>query len=165
MSQTKALHLIVKYGNQLAKGRNTISEHRHVLREHGAVWFGKIGPGIGKRTIEAMIKQINGGKPAYLFLFQRSGLEHFNIHRGKIVTIAEIRPRDEELLIPAYYTTCGFEWQMKLWIKLSSLVRVSAEHLANYHTASSGKKALHTVSRSMASVFVIAEGQSTLDVF
>jgi hypothetical protein len=68
-------------------------------------------------------------------------------------------------MIPAYYAACGIDRQMKLWVKISSLVRVNENVLADYHTASSGKKALHTASKSIASVFMIAEGASTLDVW
>lgn len=156
-------HLLVKYGNQLAQGHDTIDEHRHILKEHHAVWFGKMGAGIGESTIATLRKQVDAARPTYLFLFQRS--ERINVHRGKIVAIEMTRPNKEEAMIPAYYAAIGLDRQMKLWVKISSLVRVSADILADYHTASSGKKALHTASKSMASVFVIAEGASTLDVF
>jgi hypothetical protein len=163
MSPEKKLHLIIKYGNQLAQGRDTIDEHRQVLKEHRAVWFGKMGAGIGKNTIAKLRKQIGDAQSTYLFLFQRS--ERINVHRGKIVSIEVTRPSNDEAIIPAYYAACGIDRQMKLWVKISSLVRVNENVLADYHTASSGKKALHTASKSIASVFMIAEGASTLDVW
>ena len=162
MSHKRVLHLIVKYGNQLAQGRNTIDEHRQVLKVQGAVWFGKIGAGIGKGTIAAIKRQYDAGETTYLFLLQRS--ERTIVHRGKIVAIKETRPDDEEAAIPAYYEECGLEGRMKLWIKLSRLVRCNAKVLSEYHTVSSGNKALHTALRSMAGVFVIAEGTPTIEV-
>lgn len=163
MSQKAKRHLIIKYGNQLAQGRDTIAEHQKILRKRRAVWFGKVGAGIGKGTIAALRMQISAAHPTYLFLFRNS--EAIELHRARVSAIEATRPNDEESMIPAYYAACGLERQMRLWIKITDLTHVSTNVLDEYHTASSGKKAMHTASHSMASVFIISEGASTLSGF
>ena len=160
--EEKVRHLIVKYGNQLSHGHDTIDEHLRILKRERNVWFGKMGSTIGINTFSALEKQIAKGETTYVFLFQ--GSKSNFLYRGKVIGLSRVKPGNEDSAIPAYYAKCGLDRQMKLWIKLSKLVRVELAVLANYHTVSSGKKALHSASKSMASVFVIAEGASKLDM-
>ncbi len=122
-----------------------------------------MGAGIGITTTTTLINQISAGTSTYLFLFQRT--QELALHRGTIIRIEDAKPDDEARLIPKYYTDCGIDRQMRVWFKLSSLIQVTADALSHYHTASSGKRALYTASKSMASVFVIAEGASTLKMY
>ena len=159
MVNNEALHLIVKYGNQMARGLDTIDEHRRVLKKEGAVWFGKLGRGIKLSTIAIIKKQVYLGRPAYLFLFQRSVAT--NIHRCRIVSIEHRKPAAEDEMIPQYYYDYELEGRMGLWVKIASLVKCTSKGLDNYHTASSGNKAMQSALRSMAGVFVISDGAST----
>ncbi|WP_429182683.1 hypothetical protein [Aeromonas rivipollensis] len=70
----KNIHFLLRYSNRLANGADTLAEHQAIIRQHGAVWLGKFGIGMGYRFAELAKKQIDNKTPCILYLMNGSKL-------------------------------------------------------------------------------------------
>jgi hypothetical protein len=95
-------HILLRYASSLSGLKNTIEEHQRVLREHGAVWFGKMGRPFGAATIKIVHRQIEAREPSFLFLAVKPGRD-FDAHRGEISQMVLKLPPGEQQLVPDYY--------------------------------------------------------------
>jgi hypothetical protein len=154
--QTKHIHLAIKFSDTLTSV-DTVREHKVVLNETGYVWFGKLGSTLGKQNIKKLNGQIASGKVTYVFLIQKKGSE-YQVSRGTVKEVSLNIPCDEDDHVPTYYEKQHILEQVNLWINLSRLVNVGVKGLSKYHTASSGKKEKSSIFKSMASMFILADG-------
>lgn len=155
MLAKKPNHLLLRFSDNLYKV-NTISEHKELIEDQGAVWFGKIGIPIAEFRIALLKKQIEQKIPTYLILVQnKSG--KYQIHRGNIVDITRSCPQKEAELIPNYYTTHKLSRLMNSWIKISNLDELDANYLASIKGIESVDDMLTTLKTSNAGMFYVKE--------
>lgn len=148
------LHVAVRYADLFVGGTNTIAEHRKTLAEHGNVWFGKIGRGLGNSTIEALNTQIAESVPTYLYLVTRKDQGYLTF-RGRIRRVQTRKPSDYQDAIPTYYDQRELTPRMGLWALLDTLTSVNAAHQAELFVATSGQPLGTTLNLSMAALFLI----------
>lgn len=129
-----------------------MAAHKQVIKEHGAVWLGKMGKTLGGKHILTMDKQRAEGIPTFLYLVQRVGSK-YEVFRGTTLEIKKGLPERE--LVPKYYFKEEMFKYISVWIKLSKIESVDSTILNNLMVQSSGMPIGDTLTKSMAAMFVV----------
>ena len=153
----KAQHLVVRFSDSLFKGIGTIREHKLVIKDKGAVWFGKLGRPLAKRKIEILNGQIKKNIRTYLFLVQtkKTGYIWTKAILEKVAT--ELVKKDTTL-IPSYYKRHNIDGQSSIWFKVSKLYTPSKSDIQKCYVVSSKKPINITLNRSIAAMFMVFLG-------
>src|SRR5688572_24044580 len=91
-------HLLIRFSDSLFSAGDVISLHQQVIKEKGAVWFGKLGTAIALRHIEAINLQIQNKTPSYLFLV-KGNRKRSTFYRATIELLSSNLPKNEKDLI------------------------------------------------------------------
>lgn len=150
-------HLVVRFSDSLYKGIDTIREHKLVIKDKGAVWFGKLGRPLAKRKIEILNGQIKKNIKTYLFLVQtkKAGYIWTKAILEKVVT--ELAKNDTTL-IPSYYNQHNINEQSSIWFKVSKLYTPSKSDIQECYVVSSKKQINTTLNSSIAAMFMVYFG-------
>ena len=158
MSNEDGIHVVMRFADGFIASVDTVAEHRAVIKEHGAVWIGKLGRPLGGKSIERVNMQCENGVPTYLLLVQKVGRD-YEACRGSVIAMARELPRGQKKLVPKYYDKNNLTSQITFWTKLSEIVEMKKDGLGEYRIASSGKPLPSTLRKSMAGLFVVKEGK------
>lgn len=125
----KNIHFLLRYSNRLANGADTLAEHQAIIKQHGSVWLGKFGIGMGYRFAELAKKQIDNKTPCILYLMNGSKLSA----KSNVIDLTaasssrgELLTRDPNLT-PLYYR----DKKCSVWFKLNTMEEVSSQEVIN----------------------------------
>ncbi len=129
-SGAPVFHLILKWSPKVDP--QTIEKHLDVVREKGAVWWGRLGtPGkssLSQKNFDRLQGQVRDGVVTYIFLHSGIG----GTWRTRLTDIA----RDSDVdqvdpdLVPSYYNPADHH---SLWLRLADFERIDpSEILTNY---------------------------------
>lgn len=158
MSDEDTIHVVMRFADGFMSSVDTVAEHQAVIKEHGAVWIGKLGKPLGEKSIERANRQCEDGVPTYLLLVQKAGRD-YEACRGNVIAMARELPQGQKKLVPKYYDKNNLTPQITFWVKLSKIVGMKKGSLREYRIASSGRPLPSTLRKSMAGLFVIKEGE------
>jgi hypothetical protein len=132
---SSALHILQRWSSP--RDPDTITKHREVAEEHGAVWWGRLGDpegraAIGASRLKELRAQLDAGIPTYVFL-HRTG----EVWRTRLIAIRTDRPNDELELIPEHYR--GVVGKHHLWLKLREFESLEPDY-AQAHLVMDGSK-------------------------
>lgn len=155
MSPTKYIqHLVVRFSDSLYEGIDTIQEHKLVIRDKGAVWFGKLGRPLAKRQIEILNGQIQKNIKTYLFLVQTKKANYIWT-KAILDKVATELDKNDTTLIPSYYKHHNIIEQSSIWFKVTKLYTPSKSDIHKCYVVSSKKPINTTLNRSIASIFMV----------
>lgn len=134
--------IVLRYGDNFAPKCGTINAHMSYIEKNGFVWFGKMGLGISKKGIDAIMDS----RKALL------------VHSGKsdrywltIEKISTIRPSFDEF--PEYYHDKVSN--VKTWLKITN-IEEAERNVISKCTLESNKRPLAEVSKaSMSPYFIV----------
>lgn len=150
IEKKSTLHILIRYGEQLAPQEGTIKAHQDVIKQKGYVWLGKFGKKVGDNMFQIVKKQIDSREPAYLFLVKYVG-GHYIVHAG-FLTDVSFKPSEPEF-VPSYYSK-----KLHLassWFKINKIVRLDAEVLKNLPGKSSSFPIIESLRSSMAGLLYV----------
>lgn len=153
-SRRSPIHLVLRFGDELAGGYNTIDEHKKVLDQRGCVWFGKVGKPVGERKVKRLMSQIQEGEPTYLYLASRRPGKLL-LHRGLLEIVQRERPKHMADAIPGYYTDAGLLDAIASWCLVRSLENVGGKELRRLRVATSAQPLSVSLQDSMAGAFFV----------
>lgn len=148
------IHIALRYGRSQTGMQDPVGAHQAVIREEGAVWFGKLGKAIGADTISKINAQAPS-EPTYLFLAARAGRE-LHTHRGAIEQMTSELPSGERALVPEYYDDLGLMPQITTWFRLTELRADNVRTFQRLKVASTGTPLLSVLGSSQRSMFIVA---------
>lgn len=114
----KPLHFMLRYSDKITKV-DTLFEHKKIIEEHGAVWFGKFGAGASMKIISAAKDAIDSKKDCILYLIKG---RKYTV-KAKIVDIFGSSLIDAGVfcpdvnLVPSYYR----KNKCSLWFKITEM--------------------------------------------
>lgn len=154
------IHLLAKFSDQLGFTSDTIAEHNKVIKDKGAVWFGKLGRRLGKEPLECLNQQCAHGIPTYLYLVQRRE-GTFQVFRGNVLEMTYTSGLHSRHLIPAYYQQHRLTENIHFWVRLSHIKRVNdgESALSKLILPTTGFPILRTLLKSMNPMFVVRSQQ------
>ena len=119
-----ALHVLQRWS--VERDPETVSKHRSIAADRGAVWWGRLGDpegraAIGAARLKTLQSQLDGDTPTYVFL-HRTG----EVWRTHLVEIRSERPTEERELIPEYYR--DVEGAHHLWLKLKDFEKLAPDY-------------------------------------
>lgn len=122
---------------------NCTEEHIRVIEEHGYVWFGKIG----NRPTERELIELNNSSPNYLILKNRKELY--------LCQYSSFSDSCIDNVYPTYYDSCLDISKFSLWLKITSILKISdVRDLDNIVLFSNKKnRIVESAERSMNSYF------------
>jgi len=147
-------HPLIRYSDSLVGGIDTIGIHRQEIERNGAVWFAKIGAGVGLRRIDSLNQQALSGNPGYVYLVQKVSGKYV-LSRGTVLHAQREFPEEERHLVPLYYEGSGVSRRASTWFKISELLDVSSRECSELVVASTGRAIGPTLQASMASMFYV----------
>ena len=156
MERKYPIHLLIRFSDSLFSAGDVISLHRQVIKEKGAVWFGKLGTPIAQRHIETINQQVEDKLPSYLFLV-KGNRRKSTFYRATIQTLSAILPKNEKDMIPKYYFDLKIVKHMKFWAKLSDIKPIDEIEIQNIQVIGSVLEIGETLVRSSSGHFVVRE--------
>lgn len=152
------IHILMRFSDKLHSVEDTIQAHSEVIKQHGAVWIGKLGKPLSHLHIKQINEQCLKGIPSYLYLVQNLG-GRYGAYRGTVVEMSRTLPEAEEYLVPVYYKERGILGQAGFWTKVSRIESLKDGELNELHIATSGSSVPYTLATSIAALFVVREGR------
>ena len=137
--------IALRYADTFAPDEGTINAHIKIIKEHGFVWYGKLGSAVSNRVINEVLDNEN---PRILL-----------IHSGKYdrywAYIDKIQHETPDVnYIPDYYRDNANKFNT--WFRVIGFEIASSKVLSKCKVASS-KRPLNEVSRSSMSPYFIIE--------
>lgn len=143
-------HLLMRYADDFAGTSDTIGEHQKVARKHKSVWIGKLGTmTLAEHRMERLRRQVIANIPTYLYLAARRE-DSLVVHSGRLLDVQRDCPSSR--LVPSYYPK---DRTFSLWVRVSSLRRVSLTTFAGVLIESSRNPAFQTLALSQAALFTV----------
>ena len=112
------LHLVVKWSP--GRRRDTVEQHREVVDERGAVWWGLATTGdpsyrISQQRVDEIRAQIASDTPTYVFISGTKGIEE--CWQTDLLAVEYDEPANEGDLIPSYSEASDTH---PLWVKITN---------------------------------------------
>jgi hypothetical protein len=148
------IHIMLRFSDAFLREGNTIPLHQSVLKERGAVWYGKTGKPLARRHVTRINAQCEAGVPTFLYLVQRVG-GNYELHKGVVEAMSRDYPKLESSLVPEYYAQQEFLRGIRLWTKLRKLSRAPGEELPKLVLLNTGMPARLSLLHSMAGLFIV----------
>jgi len=158
MKTKTAIHLLVRFSDSLLRDRDTISEHNHVIKREGAVWFGKMGATVAQRHIDVLNNQVQEGVPTFVYLV-KGNRRKSTIYRGSLAVASKSLPKEEKHLIPTYYADLDIPKYVRFWVKLTEIVPIEFSDLQKMQVASSVLPIRETLFKSSSGHFILREAR------
>lgn len=156
MINTKPIHLLIRFSDNLFKVGDVIYMHNEVINRQGAVWFGKLGTPIAQRHIDKINFQCKDGIPSFLFLVKGNRRKSTFFKAGVLFLSLDF-PSEEQQLIPQYYFNKKITSQIKFWAKLSDISPLEPGELKMQKVAGSVLEINETLFRSSSGHFIVQE--------
>lgn len=150
------IHLLLRFSDTLLKTGDTIEAHNHVVGQHGAVWFGKMGSPVSQGYIDILNKQIEEGIPTFVYLVKGNRRKSV-AYRAKAIRATKSLPDSEKSLIPPYYVDLDLMRYMKFWVKLDEIESIPASDLGKLRVASSVLPLSETLGKSATGHFFLVD--------
>jgi hypothetical protein len=150
------IHILVRFSDQLLENTDTITEHNRVIKQHGAVWFGKMGNTVAHRHIECLNEQIEKGIPTFAYLV-KGNRRKSTFFQCKLLTASRSLPEEEAHLVPSYYHEKEIIRYIRFWMKISEASPLDASELSNLKVASSVFPISETLYKSSSGHFIVKQ--------
>ena len=155
------IHLLLRFSNSLLKDKDTIDEHNQVVRQSGAVWFGKMGSPVSHNHIDLIIQQIEAGTPTYVYLV-KGNRRKSTTYRSRLLAVSATLPAGENQFVPPYYYEMDFTKYMKFWAKMAEITPISFDELSRMRVASSVLPIRETLIKSATGHFILVQNKDLL---
>lgn len=122
----RPLHFMLRYSDKITKV-DTLSEHKKILAENGAVWFGKFGAGASMKIINTAKAAIGHEEDCILYLIKG---RKYTV-KAKIVDICGSSLNDSGVfcpdanLVPSYYR----KKKCSLWFKITEMKSIGDDDI------------------------------------
>lgn len=150
------IHILVRFSDRLLEGTDTINEHNHVIEQHGAVWFGKMGSTVAHRHIEGLNEQIDKEIPTFIYLV-KGNRRKSTYFQCKLIAASRSLPNEENHLVPSYYHEKEIIQYINFWMKISEISPLNSSELANLKVASSVFPITETLYKSSSGHFIVKQ--------
>jgi hypothetical protein len=158
VKNNQPIHLLLRFSDSLLKDGDTIIEHNEVINREGAVWFGKLGSPVSLNHIDRLNDQVKAGVITYIYLVKGNRRKSIAYKAPLIFAIRDF-PRNEQHLIPPYYTTLNILHYVRFWVKLGKITPITSGELNQMKVASSVLPISETLVKSSTGHFIIRESK------
>lgn len=97
------MHIFIRFTSEFQAEDGTVfgtvEEHRDALREHGEVWWGSFGRGIGTHTLQTIRGQLSSGVETRVYLYEQ---ETYRWYIARLKDVVDEKPEDASR-VPSYY--------------------------------------------------------------
>ena len=137
---------------------NVVAEHNNLVKEHGAVWFGKLGSPLSVMRVNWLNKQIEQNIPTFLYLV-KGNRKKSTAYRAKLLFVSRDFPKDKSL-IPVYYKEKKLTGFMKVWMRIGEIEPIEMSEMSSLKAISSINPIAETLSKSSSGYFLVHESNS-----
>ena len=137
---------------------DVVAEHNSLVKNYGAVWFGKLGSPLSAMRVNWLNKQIEQNIPTFLYLV-KGNRKKSTAYRAQLLLVSRDFPKDKAL-IPLYYREKKLLKFMNVWMKIEKIEPIEMEDMSKLKAISSIYPISETLTKSSSGYFLVHESNS-----
>jgi hypothetical protein len=151
-------HLVIRFSDTMFGVGDVVAEHNNLVKENGAVWFGKLGRPVSQARVNLLNKQLAQNTPTLLYLV-KGNRKKYSAYRANLLFVSREFPKDKAL-IPSYYKEKKIIKFMKVWIKIGKIEAIDMTEMRKLKTINSVFPIAETLAISSSGYFLVHESNS-----